>query len=734
MFEDTLLSDDPLTELDDELFGRSHLVERIIEVLGNVQKQSTSSTIGLVGSWGSGKSSVLSNVVSRVRTPDAKTTAALGDDWLVAEFNPWLFADSRALHAGFFTMLRDVFPETEQWKDVRGKFIELGRFIAPTLGLATSFFGGDAGTPGAKLLDQFEQSPMQQHADVAKKLEARRQPILIVLDDLDRLTADELLEVFKLVRLVGRLPYVYYILSYDEHTLVDLLAKTDLVSANDNRRALDYLEKIVQVRMDMPLLRPFEIDRVVDRLLLFLARKHQVDFDDETMQVLSRRFDDVMSKRLRTPRSLKRLFGQIDAFLPAVGNEVHFGDYVVVTWLRTMEPGVYDLIQRRRSPLLDIQTDAERAADAPKKDWAVRRNDWMKDLSAAHVAPRDAEDVLWLLSTLFPALGDAYRAGSRSRNGDVPPPEPGRINHVDYFDRFFAFGVPTDDIPDVLAREGLQDIIDGLADESPRAARLLAAYEEDPRLAMRKISQVYRRIRRVSPALFEWTAERWRDASDRLVRGRLENLCATFSVDFLPDDVEATAGALMGTDDGLLFVSHLRGALVRATRSMGPDREALETSAVAWGDAFDSFVVCRFTELAREYDSPLGLPDVLTAVARKWTDSNAPAMKEFLESVVPTRWSWIDTLMWLAPVNTPDEGKTYFLDSSSRADYYYRILDLDTAAVECAHMFPISRGSEDFDGQEATMEVRRAFALHVLEETAEYNEMLGDVGPLGDRA
>ncbi len=48
----------------------------------------------------------------------------------------------------------------------------------------------------------------------------------MILDDLDRLTAEELMQVFKLVRLVGRLPYVYYLLGYDEQTLVDLI-KTD---------------------------------------------------------------------------------------------------------------------------------------------------------------------------------------------------------------------------------------------------------------------------------------------------------------------------------------------------------------------------------------------------------------------------------------------------------------------------------------------------------------------------
>jgi predicted KAP-like P-loop ATPase len=74
---------------------------------------------------------------------------------------------------------------------------------------------------------------------------------LIILDDLDRLEPAELLLTFKLVRLVGRLPNVYYLLTYDERTLVDVLKRTDLVGEEDGR-AQAYLEKMIQVRLDIP--------------------------------------------------------------------------------------------------------------------------------------------------------------------------------------------------------------------------------------------------------------------------------------------------------------------------------------------------------------------------------------------------------------------------------------------------------------------------------------------------
>lgn len=719
-FEDSLLSDDALTEFDDELFGRSHLVERVIEVLGRVKAQSTSSTIGLVGAWGSGKSSVLANVAGKIRLPDRETNAALKEEWLVAEFNPWLFSDSRSLHAGFFTLLRDAFPKGKQWDNARGKLIDLGRYIAPAAGFVAAFLGGDAETPGTKLLDQFEQSAAEQHKLVAAELRKHKQPILVIVDDLDRLTASELLEVFKLVRLVGRLPYVYYLLSYDEHTLIDLLAKTDLVSAEDDRRALEYLEKIVQIRLDMPLLRPFEIDRVVDRVLTALVQKHRVGFDEETKQTLTVRFDDVMSKRLRTPRSLKRLFGQIDAFLPSIGDEVHFGDYVVVTWLRTMEPGVYDLIQRRRSELLGIDTDPFRSLQAGESKPSQKKAEWEKLLEVAHVAGNDRDDVLWLLSTVFPVVAAWYLAGSQPSAGTRSAPDPGRISNPDYFDRFFAFGVPADDIADAMAHAGLRQIVAGDAESGEAAKKLLTAFSKDARLALRKITQAYHSERSSSPSLVRWAAERWRLATDDTqVQGRIETLSAEFMSDLDSAEVASVATSLMATDEGLLFISRICSVLGKASYGTHGDLTKLAAAHSALLAVLSGRWASRFAELAVEYPTPADLPEIATSIAMRWYAIDDAGMKAFLETVTPSSWAWIDVLMWLAPVITYDGGETYWIGPKSSSTIYYRLFDLDRVAAEISADIAMAPPLDALTETEATPAARRQYALAAVRDAAD---------------
>ena len=126
-FEEAWLSDDPLTELDDpSLFGRAILVQRILEVLQRIRQQSQSTTIGLIGAWGSGKTTVLQSLVQRLGESGPEAEAILDEQWSVAQFNPWLYSDAVALHAGFFAELRSSLPKGKRWKETRSNIASLG--------------------------------------------------------------------------------------------------------------------------------------------------------------------------------------------------------------------------------------------------------------------------------------------------------------------------------------------------------------------------------------------------------------------------------------------------------------------------------------------------------------------------------------------------------------------------------------------------------------------------------
>lgn len=712
-FEDSWLSDDPLKEIDDEeLFGRTHLIERIIEVLSRVREHSNSSTIGLVGSWGSGKSTVLDGLVRRLRAPDEATVSTLGETWHVAEFNPWLYSGALELHLGFFQTLRDAFPDDERWSDKKSWLVNLGKTAAPLAGIA-GIAGVDGASIARELLDRATDSVVKQRDKVARALAKAKQPVLVVVDDLDRLSAEELLQVFKLVRLVGRLPYVYYLLSYDEHTVVDLLSKTDLVAADDDRRALDYLEKIVQVRLDMPLLRYHEVDQIVQRAITFLTKKYRVPTSTQETQRLSEVFDEVLSHRLRTPRAIKRVFGQMDAFFGSVEQEVSFDDFLIITWLRTMEPGVYGLIQSHKKELLGNGGFTLRNVHLGETTSVSLRATWLTRLSRARVDDASADDLLYLLQVLFPRLEPIYRNEDVDRRHSAypPGPVPGRVSHPDYFDRYFSFGVPTDDIADATVRAAVVGLAEGRRDTDAVNA-LAELMHVQPELAIRKIWQSADATGLASVAVVRWL-ETWWLSMERhsLASGRLEGLSASIVYRLRTEQSRQLASDIAGSVEGALFMACVTHAVDSAKNGLRDDADLRTQVTKALLDG----LVPRYREhLADAGPTPLDADERVRSLLLYWRLHAPESLKAALQERMDEGWDVVDTIAWLLPLRDFGGDKQQLSEFGDHS-YITAVFDMDFVIEKVSGRLGQSRSLNLLRDQPATDEIRREGALALVE-------------------
>jgi predicted KAP-like P-loop ATPase len=197
----------------------------------------------MIGPWGSGKSTLLNFASSEIE--------ALGEDWEVKRFNPWLFSDTESLVSEFFKTLR-VALSVDLTTELREKLARYSHAVAP-FGALAKLVGFDATKMIEALAGKLDGDLSIEKArdDLSEALSECDTKFVVVIDDLDRLLPEELLLVLKLIRLVGSLPHIYYLLAYDEATLLDVLGTTELARGNESR-ALTYLEKIVQVRLDIP--------------------------------------------------------------------------------------------------------------------------------------------------------------------------------------------------------------------------------------------------------------------------------------------------------------------------------------------------------------------------------------------------------------------------------------------------------------------------------------------------
>jgi predicted KAP-like P-loop ATPase len=386
------------------------------------------------------------------------------EEWRIAELNPWMYSDLDSLAAALFMEIRQALPADRRWKETRKKIAAFGEAVSPlgalgalvgvngqgVLKAAADRIGGDTSATAAK-------------RKVEAALRELNQPILVVMDDLDRLTPAELLLVFKLVRLVGHLPNVHYLLSYDERTLRDVLSRSELFGGKE-ARAGDFLEKIIQVlRLDLPAFRERDAAALIDDCLAAVLKAYQREWSTTDISRFQGAFFDHLQDRLMTPRSIKRFFAQVDAGLRSVAAEVDMVDYMLVTFLRTMEPGVFSMIKQHRDDLVGA------TPLLPSSKPADRLKEWREWVAAAGVAEENLEGVLRLLAILFKPVSDALvdRRSLASADAD----QRRGVGSSDYFDRYVVFSVPEDDLPEAIFVAFNPELLERGATPPPQADR-----------------------------------------------------------------------------------------------------------------------------------------------------------------------------------------------------------------------------------------------------------------------
>ncbi|WP_432536421.1 KAP family P-loop NTPase fold protein [Kineococcus arenarius] len=453
--EPRLLGDDPVDAAND-LLDRQGMAEHISKLLTRVRRESESSVLGLVGPWGSGKSSILRMLEDHLRNSGRS-------GWIVARFTPWAYSDAESLQRGFFAELREAMPKGRRWKQTRQLIGKVATAVAPLASIGQ--YAGLSGEAPANLVRDLivgDTSVSATHERARRALQEQDQPILVILDDLDRLEAPELLLVLKLVRMIGRLPNVYYLLSYDEQTLIDLLMHTSLVGRS-SERAQNYLEKLVQVRLDLPSLRPYQRSVLANRAMGHISQKHNLIWSEEQEGRYKRLMDKHLLRRLDSPRTINRVFGQAEAFYELVHDEVDFVDYLAVTWLRTEEPGVHRMVQRYRAEILgDSKEQVMRSFQVRQQDLSGLAERWTERVKGAGTQDRHVESLVELLAYLFPVVG--AEANGRQHQGygvDVAGARRG-VGHRDYFDSYFSYGVPAEGLPDRVIADAIHDLAEGI--------------------------------------------------------------------------------------------------------------------------------------------------------------------------------------------------------------------------------------------------------------------------------
>lgn len=317
-------TDAPIRSLSEDRLGRRPFAHALAaEIMAAPAARGY--VMGLTGPWGSGKTSILNMTVD-----------AIGDQAVVVQFNPWMFSGTEALVSSFFTEIGKQLDKKEaKLKGIASKLGTYGQLLSP---LAAVVGAGNAVQGAASILQALSATPsvFEQHQELRTMLEGLDKRLVVVVDDVDRLRPDEVLDIVRLVRLVGDFPNTLYLLAFDRHRVEECLGE------GNAERGRAYLEKIVQVTHDVPTARQPDVTSMfIAGLAPILDDLPAGPFDAGDWQNI---LAFVVRPLLVTPRHVQRLLGSLSMSMRLVGDEVAVADLIGIEAVRVLHPALFEAL------------------------------------------------------------------------------------------------------------------------------------------------------------------------------------------------------------------------------------------------------------------------------------------------------------------------------------------------------------------------------------------------------
>lgn len=247
-----------LTTKEDDLAdtGWQSYANSLVSMLPEREIRNESMAVGIYGDWGIGKTTFLQHVRKE-----------LGQRYTIIEFNPWGCLSAESVITDFFNNMKQNLSNNN----------ELGNAIEEYMGMLTTVEIPD----WIKwMTDKFAGNNNDTTASLKKNVEERLKesdkPVAILIDDIDRLEADEVFEVLRLIRITANFSNTVFIAAYDKNHVCEMLRSKGIESAER------YIEKVFNVEISLPSLEsktiPYIIrDEIYKMTLLDSNQKREIE-------------------------------------------------------------------------------------------------------------------------------------------------------------------------------------------------------------------------------------------------------------------------------------------------------------------------------------------------------------------------------------------------------------------------------------------------------------------------
>lgn len=322
--------------------GRGAFAESVVKALRK-SLGSPGLVLSVEGPWGSGKTSTLALIESIALDQQPKP--------LIIKFNPWLIGDRENLLRQFFATLEIGIGKSDR--------VSEAKHVAKELAAYSKVFDYVKLIPGAEPWASIIKSVIQatgeavgsvakhKEMDIEGKKDALKEalkllsfPIFVFIDDVDRLFPNEVHEIVRIVKAVGDLPNVAYVLAWDPKYVSEALRSASIP------RSENYLEKVVQIRMPLPSMSLQARHNLFDQQLARLGPDSKTKFLGSNSRRLTYLYSAGLRDLLEQPRDFDRIFNTVTMIEPLLRGEIALPDIIGLAALIVKAPAVHELLIR----------------------------------------------------------------------------------------------------------------------------------------------------------------------------------------------------------------------------------------------------------------------------------------------------------------------------------------------------------------------------------------------------
>lgn len=419
-------TDQPLKSPENDRLGFAPFAKKIADIIKTMQVNE-SIVFAVQGKWGSGKSTFLNFINFYLN--DSDTT-------IIVKFNPWWFRNKEDLLMKFFLIMQKTLGKTGKFKKVIKYLDTFSKILIPLLlpsigeNIRESLDNIKKIFPGKTLEDL--------KSDISDALKELNYKIIVLIDDIDRLSGKEIRELFAIIKAIADFPNTIYILAFDKEIVARSLEKVQ------EGKGEDYLEKIIQVPIELPLINKISIRNMLFEELDTILIGTSEELFDKTYW--GNVFLDGIDFFINNVRDIKRLTNAIRITYPSVKGEVNPVDFIAIETIRVFLPEVYYIIKNNPDMFCGHFPDSYNISYSGRQEVELLKQFHQNWISSLNYSEEVLKIIKELLKRLFPKLEAIFGITQYGSTFESEWRKKCRICSKEIFPRFFIFSIPSDDL------------------------------------------------------------------------------------------------------------------------------------------------------------------------------------------------------------------------------------------------------------------------------------------------